>query len=65
MSNTASSLPEVIQEQGPVCPKFPHHPDDQVDIKAIFEEIGRNVATITNGSHPDAVHSPAAEMAGQ
>jgi len=33
--------------------KFPHHPDDQVDIKAIFEEIGRNVATITqNGTHP-------------
>ena len=34
--------------------KFPHHPDDQVDIKAIFEEIGRNVATITHhGAHPD------------
>lgn len=43
--------------------KFPHHPDDQVDIKAIFEEIGRNVATITqNGAHPDAVVA-AAEMA--
>lgn len=35
--------------------KFPHHPDDQVDIKAIFEEIGRNVATITReGAHPEA-----------
>jgi distribution and morphology protein 31 len=34
--------------------KFPHHPDDEVDIKAIFEEIGRNVATITSqGMHPD------------
>lgn len=35
--------------------KFPHHPDDHVDIKAIFEEIGRNVATITHhGAHPEA-----------
>ncbi|WVQ80357.1 hypothetical protein IAT38_002462 [Cryptococcus sp. DSM 104549] len=33
--------------------KFPHHPDDQVDLKAIFEEIGRNVATISHGVHPD------------
>lgn len=34
--------------------KFPQHPDDDdVDIKAIFEEIGRNVATITAGVHPD------------
>lgn len=43
--------------------KFPHHPDDQVDIKAILEEIGRNVATISHGDHPDAVQSTAAEMA--
>ena len=42
--------------------KFPHHPDDQVDIKAIFEEIGRNVATITHGTYPEA-QSQAAEMA--
>ncbi|KAK8845441.1 hypothetical protein IAR55_006154 [Kwoniella newhampshirensis] len=33
--------------------KFPHHPDEQVDIKAIFEEIGRNVVTISHGVHPD------------
>jgi distribution and morphology protein 31 len=34
--------------------KFPHHPDDEVDFKALFEEIGRNVATIANqGAHPD------------
>ncbi|EJT48337.1 biogenesis-related protein [Trichosporon asahii var. asahii CBS 2479] len=35
--------------------KFPFHPDDDdVDIMAIFEEIGRNVATITHsGIHPD------------
>ncbi|WVF66215.1 hypothetical protein IAT40_000955 [Kwoniella sp. CBS 6097] len=33
--------------------KFPYHPDDQVDFKAIFEEIGRNVVTITHGVHPD------------
>jgi distribution and morphology protein 31 len=32
--------------------KFPYHPDEQVDLKAIFEEIGRNVATITHGAHP-------------
>lgn len=33
--------------------KFPVHPDDEVDIKAIFEEIGRNVVTITtSGAHP-------------
>lgn len=44
--------------------KFPHHPDDQVDIKAIFEEISRNVATITHhGAHPDAPPSTANEMA--
>ncbi|WVQ93837.1 hypothetical protein IAU59_000915 [Kwoniella sp. CBS 9459] len=33
--------------------KFPYHPDDQVDFKALFEEIGRNVVTITHGVHPD------------
>ena len=33
--------------------KFPFHPDEQVDIKAIFEEISRNVVTIAQGSHPD------------
>lgn len=38
--------------------KFPAHPDDEVDIKALFEEIGRNVATITNGSHPEDVSPP-------
>ena len=32
--------------------KFPRHPEDEVDFKAIFEEIGRNVATITQqGAH--------------
>ena len=45
--------------------KFPHHPDDQVDIKAIFEEIGRNVATIAqHGAHPEEPTPPtASEMA--
>ncbi|TYJ56793.1 hypothetical protein B9479_002563 [Cryptococcus floricola] len=33
--------------------KFPHHPDDQVDLHALFAEIGRNVATISHGVHPD------------
>ncbi|EIW67962.1 hypothetical protein TREMEDRAFT_72070 [Tremella mesenterica DSM 1558] len=34
--------------------KFPYHPDDEVDFKAIFDQIGRNVATITqSGVHPD------------
>ena len=34
--------------------KFPHHPDDEVDFKAIFDQIGRNVAEITHqGSHPE------------
>lgn len=33
--------------------KFPTHPDDEVDVKAIFEEIGRNVASIAlHGEHP-------------
>lgn len=33
--------------------KFPAHPDDEVDVKAIFEEIGRNVAAIAlHGEHP-------------
>jgi distribution and morphology protein 31 len=36
--------------------KFPHHPDDQVDIKALIEEISRNVASIT-GSEPDHTNS--------
>lgn len=45
--------------------KFPHHPDDQVDIKAIFDEISRNVASITHhGAHPDAPVFTANEMAG-
>nr|ODN90898.1 mitochondrial distribution and morphology protein 31 [Cryptococcus depauperatus CBS 7855] len=30
--------------------KFPHHPDDQVDLHALLAEIGRNVATISHGS---------------
>ncbi|WWC85770.1 uncharacterized protein L201_000636 [Kwoniella dendrophila CBS 6074] len=33
--------------------KFPYHPDDSVDIKAIFDEISRNVVTITQGVHPE------------
>ncbi|WRT63675.1 uncharacterized protein IL334_000598 [Kwoniella shivajii] len=33
--------------------KFPFHPDDEVDIKAIFDEISRNVVTITHGVHPE------------
>nr|XP_018266640.1 mitochondrial distribution and morphology protein 31 [Kwoniella dejecticola CBS 10117]OBR88798.1 mitochondrial distribution and morphology protein 31 [Kwoniella dejecticola CBS 10117] len=34
--------------------KFPFHPDDSVDIKAIFDEISRNVVTITQqGVHPE------------
>ncbi|CAK9779869.1 hypothetical protein CC85DRAFT_286216 [Cutaneotrichosporon oleaginosum] len=33
--------------------KFPAHPDDEVDVQAIFKEIGRNVATIAlHGEHP-------------
>ncbi|KAK4688014.1 hypothetical protein P7C73_g2101, partial [Tremellales sp. Uapishka_1] len=36
--------------------KFPPHPDDEVDIKAIFEEIGRNVIQISQGTHPDEEH---------
>jgi distribution and morphology protein 31 len=36
--------------------KFPYHPDEQVDFKAIFEEIGRNVVTISHGAHPDVDH---------
>lgn len=27
--------------------KFPYHPEEQVDIRKIFDQIGRNVATIT------------------
>jgi distribution and morphology protein 31 len=34
--------------------KFPQHPDDdEMDIKALFEDIGRNVAAISVGVHPD------------
>lgn len=33
--------------------KFPYHPDEQVDIKAILGEISRNVLTISHGAHPD------------
>lgn len=34
--------------------KFPAHPDDDIDVKAIFQEIGRNVTSITtSGLHPD------------
>ncbi|ORY34330.1 mitochondrion organization and biogenesis-related protein [Naematelia encephala] len=41
--------------------KFPHHPDDEVDIKAILDEIGRNVVNITTqGTISD---SSAEEMA--
>lgn len=28
--------------------KFPYHPEEQVDIREIFDQIGRNVATITS-----------------
>lgn len=44
--------------------KFPFHPDEQVDIKAIFEEIGRNVVTISHGAHPQSLDTAnAAEIA--
>jgi distribution and morphology protein 31 len=44
--------------------KFPHHPDEKVDIKAILEEIGRNVSVITHqGTHPDDIASQAADAA--
>lgn len=34
--------------------KFPPHPDDEMNIKALIEEIGHNVTTIaTQGLHPD------------
>ena len=43
--------------------KFPYHPDDQVDIKAIFEEIGRNVVTIAHhGAHPDDLENSTENM---
>lgn len=43
---------------------FPHHPDQKVNIKAIFEEIGRNVAEITHGAeHYDEIASQAADAA--
>lgn len=35
--------------------KFPFHPDEQVDFRAIFDEIGRNVGKIAGGDHPDAM----------
>ncbi|WWC66877.1 uncharacterized protein I206_100784 [Kwoniella pini CBS 10737] len=39
--------------------KFPFHPDDSVDIKAIFDEISRNVVTITQqGVHPEDPNIP-------
>lgn len=28
--------------------KFPYHPDEEIDLRQIFDQIGRNVATITN-----------------
>ena len=34
--------------------KFPFHPDEQVDFRAIFDEIGRNVGKIAGGDHPDS-----------
>lgn len=34
--------------------KFPFHPDEQVDYRAIFDEIGRNVNKIAGGDHPDS-----------
>lgn len=44
--------------------KFPHHPDEKVDIKAIFEEIGRNVADIAHQTtHSDDVVSQAVAVA--
>lgn len=49
--------------------KFPHHPDDQVDIKAILGEISRKVLLISHGAHPDhpgidAVMEPDHHVAG-
>ena len=53
--------------------RFPHHPDEEVDLKAIIERIGQNVATIANGHHtedsadgsaqPNATKSTAAAVA--
>ncbi len=46
--------------------KFPHHPDETVDIKAIFEEIGRNVADIAHqATHPDHMTSQQASDAAE
>lgn len=45
--------------------KFPHHPDDQVDIKAILDEIGRNVVTISHGEYPDASAAATAAAAAE
>ncbi len=43
--------------------KFPAHPDDEVDIKALFEEIGRNVTSITQGNHPHDIQPPSSTSA--
>lgn len=41
--------------------KFPFHPDEQVDFRAIFDEIGRNVNKIAGGDHPDS-ETPTADV---
>jgi distribution and morphology protein 31 len=40
--------------------KFPYHPEEQVDLRKIFDQIGRNVATITTSGvlDGDQVMSP-------
>jgi distribution and morphology protein 31 len=40
--------------------KFPYHPDEQVDLRRIFDQIGRNVATITNSGvlNSDDIYAP-------
>lgn len=34
--------------------KFPYHPEESLDIREIFDQIGRNVATITSSGVLDA-----------
>jgi distribution and morphology protein 31 len=44
--------------------KFPFHPDEQVDIRDIFDQIGRNVGRISQGDHPDSPGAPAMATGG-
>jgi distribution and morphology protein 31 len=47
--------------------KFPYHPDEQLDLRTIFDQIGRNVATITNSGVLDSedIYAPTNNNQGQ